>query len=150
MQSLRPSGFDFPTNSVVNFLSPISSPSKIPSNPASPDQKSASPLHSTSNPTTTVPDVSFLLYQLDCSAQFPSLKTIKLKVPKNFLLLTRFYPMFDPFFHVPITSNFSLIALILDVNIAVKTVLIPHGEQNDPASINIYNTVSHQSSPHAK
>ena len=49
---------DCPTNSVVTFLSLISSPSKIPSNPESPDETPASPLQTTNNPTTTVPDVA--------------------------------------------------------------------------------------------
>ena len=52
------SGLDRPTNSVVTFLSPISSHSKKPSNPASPDETPASPLQTTNNPTTTVPDVA--------------------------------------------------------------------------------------------
>ena len=49
---------DLSTTSVVTFLSPISSPSNIPSNPASPDKTPASPLQTTNNPTTTVPDVA--------------------------------------------------------------------------------------------
>ena len=58
--------------------------------------------------------------------------------------------MLDPFFHEPITSNCSPITLFLDVNIAVNTILTAQGEQNDPASINIYNTKSDQSSLHGK
>ena len=53
-----PSGLDLPTTSVVTFLSPISPPAKIPSNPASPDETPASPLQPTNNPTTIVPDVA--------------------------------------------------------------------------------------------
>ena len=49
---------DRSTDSVVTFLSPISPPSKIPSNPASPDKTPASPLQTTNNPTTTVPDLA--------------------------------------------------------------------------------------------
>ena len=49
---------DLPTTSVVTFLSPISPPAKIPSNPASPDETPASPLQPTNNPTTTVSDVA--------------------------------------------------------------------------------------------
>ena len=49
---------DLPTNHVVNFLSPISPPSKLISNPASPDETPAPPLPSTNNPTTTNPDGS--------------------------------------------------------------------------------------------
>ena len=52
---LTPSGSDLPINSVVIFLSPISSPSKLPSNPASPDETPASPLRSTNNPTNVIP-----------------------------------------------------------------------------------------------
>ena len=43
---------------IVTFLSPVSSPSKIPSNPASPDETPASPLQTTINRTTTVPDAA--------------------------------------------------------------------------------------------
>ena len=57
-QPLTPSGLDRPTDSVIFFLSPISSPSKIPSNPASPDKTPASPLQTTNNPTTTLPDLA--------------------------------------------------------------------------------------------
>ena len=57
-QPPAPSGLDRSTNSVFTFLSPISSPSNIPSNPASPDETPASPLQTTNNPTTTVPDVA--------------------------------------------------------------------------------------------
>ena len=53
-----PSGLDCPTNSVVTFLSPISSPSKIPSNPALPDETPASHLQTTNSSTTTVPEVT--------------------------------------------------------------------------------------------
>ena len=49
---------DLPTNSVVTFLSPISSPPKKPSNPASPDETPASFLQTTNNRTTTVPDAA--------------------------------------------------------------------------------------------
>ena len=49
-----PSSFDLPTKSVVTFLSLFSSPSKIPSNPASPDETPATPLRSTNNPTKVI------------------------------------------------------------------------------------------------
>ena len=49
---------DRPTNSVVTFLSPISSLPKIPSNPQSLDETPASPLQTTNNPKTTVSDVA--------------------------------------------------------------------------------------------
>ena len=55
---LTPSGLDLPTNSVVNFLFPISSPSKKPSNPASPNETPALPLPLTSQPPTINPDVA--------------------------------------------------------------------------------------------
>ena len=58
--------------------------------------------------------------------------------------------MFDPFFHVPITSIFSLITLLLDVNISVDPTLTAHEEQKDPASINIFNTVLNPNSQHEK
>ena len=43
-----PSSLDLPTNSAVTFLSPISSRSQIPSNPASPDEPHSLTLPSTS------------------------------------------------------------------------------------------------------
>ena len=58
--------------------------------------------------------------------------------------------MFDLFFHAPITSNFSLITLLLNVNNAVSTALPAHEEQNDPVSIIICNTVENPSSLHEK
>ena len=60
-EDFRPFTFsrlDLPNNSVVTFLSPISSPSKIPSNPASPDETPASPLRSTHNPTNVISDAA--------------------------------------------------------------------------------------------
>ena len=51
------------------------------------------------------PHASLLLPQLDYSSQFPSLKTISLKLQKNFFHLVHFCRMFDPFFHVPTNSN---------------------------------------------
>ena len=91
-----------------------------------------------------------VLPQLDYSSQFRCSKTINLKLQKNFLHLVHFYQTFDPFFHAPITLNSSMITLLLDVNIVENTTLITHGEQNDAASINIYNTVSNQISPLGK
>ena len=54
---LTPSGLDLPTNSVVTFLSSISSP-KIPSNPASLDEPPSLTLLPTSQPPTINPDVA--------------------------------------------------------------------------------------------
>ena len=47
-----------PTNSVVTFLSPISPPSKIPSNPAWPEERPPLTLLQTSQPPTINPDVA--------------------------------------------------------------------------------------------
>ena len=49
---------DLPTDSVVTFLSPIRSPPKILSNPASPDEPPALSLPSTSQPPTINPDIA--------------------------------------------------------------------------------------------
>ena len=49
-------------------------------------------------------------------------------------------------YHVPISSNISLINLFLYVNFAVNTILFAH----DPGSINICNTASNQSSLYGK
>ena len=57
-QPLTPPGLDLPTNSVVTFLSPISSPSKIPSNPASPDGTPTSPLPSIDNLANIIPEAA--------------------------------------------------------------------------------------------
>ena len=93
---------------------------------------------------------SLLPPQLDYTSQFRCLKLINLKLQKNFLHFTRFYPTFDPFYPGLITSNFNLIILLLDANIAVNIIQITHAEQNGPASIRIYNTVSNTNSPHGK
>ena len=58
-QSFTPSRSDLSSNPVVTFFSPISSPSKVPSNPASPDETPASLSQSTNNPTTTISDAAF-------------------------------------------------------------------------------------------
>ena len=55
-RSLTRSGLDLPTSSVVTFLSPIPSPSKMTSNPSSPNDTPALPLPSTSKPPTIKPD----------------------------------------------------------------------------------------------
>ena len=55
---LTPSGLELPTNSVVTFLSPISPPSKTPSNPALPDEPPSLTLLQTSQPPTISPDVA--------------------------------------------------------------------------------------------
>ena len=51
-------GLDLPTKSAVTFLSPISTPSKIPSNPASPGEPPSLTLLSTSQPPTINLDVA--------------------------------------------------------------------------------------------
>ena len=112
LQPLTPSGLDLPTNSVVTFLCRIYSPSKIPSNPASPDETAAPPLRSTNNPTNVIPDaasspstglqLSFSLPENDQS------KTLE-ELPPFFY----FYWTFDYFFHAPINSNFGLTTLLL-------------------------------------
>ena len=55
---LTPSGLDLPTGSGVTFLSPLSSLSQIPSNPASPDEPPSLTLLSTSQPPTKNTDVA--------------------------------------------------------------------------------------------
>ena len=49
---------ELPTNSVVTFLSPISPPSKIPSNPASPEEPPSLTLLQTSQPPIIKPDAA--------------------------------------------------------------------------------------------
>ena len=93
---------------------------------------------------------SLLPPQLDYSSQFRCLQLINLKLQKNFLHFTRFYRTFDPFYPGLITLNFNLVILLLDANIAMNIIQITHAEQNDPASIRVYNTVSNTNSPHGK
>ena len=57
-QPFMPSGLDFSNNLVVTFLSPISSPSKIPFNSASLDETPTSPLKSTNNLTAILPSAT--------------------------------------------------------------------------------------------
>ena len=146
-QPLTPYGLDLPSNSVVTFLSPTSSPSKTLSNPSSTDETPISPLQTTNNPTFTVPDAALspstrLKFPISLHKTDPSKNTEELPPFSSLLSDVR------PLLHAPITSNFSLISLVLDVNITVNTIIVTHGEQNDPASINIYITVSNQNSPH--
>ena len=70
-----------------------------------------------------------IVLQLDYRSQFRCLKTINLELQRNFLHLVHFYRTLDPSFLAPITSKFSLITLFLDVNIAVKIILIINGER---------------------
>ena len=93
---------------------------------------------------------SLLPPQLDYSSQFRSVKTINLNLQTNFLRLAPSYLTFDPFSRAPIVSNFSPISLLLDANIAANIMQTTHAEQNDPASIRIYNTVTNENSPHGK
>ena len=95
-QPLTPSGLDLPTTSVVRFLSPISPPAKIPSNPASPDKTPASPFQPTNNPTTTVPDVaSSSSTGLQFSISLPETDQSKTtgKLPPFHLLLSDVRPL---------------------------------------------------------
>ena len=144
-----PSGLDPPINSVVTFLSVISSPPKIHSNPASPEETPAPALPSTSQPPTITP---YVAPSASIRSQFStsSPEASQSEKPKNFLHSILFILPFDPFYHGLITSNFNLITLLLDVNIAVKITQITHAEQNDPALFNIYNTVSNQISVYGK
>ena len=57
-RTLTPSGLVLATNSVLTFLSPISSSPKIPFNPASPDDPPALSLLPTSQPPTINPDLA--------------------------------------------------------------------------------------------
>ena len=143
-QSFTPSGSDFPPKPIVTFLSSISSP-KIPSEAASPEKKPASPLQSTNNPTTTTYGAAS---SPSTGLQFPISLPEKdqSKAPEELPHLVHFYRTVDRFFHALVTSNFNLIILFLDVNIAVNITLITHAEPNDPGLINIYNTVSNQES----
>ena len=132
---------DLPTNLVVTFLSPISPPSKLPSNPASPDETPTSPLQSTSNPTTREPD---LTSSLSTGLQF-----------SNFLLEndqsenTQELPPFN-FFLSDVRPLLERPNHLTNFNDVMNSTLIAHEEQNDPASIKICNIVSNQSFLHGK
>ena len=72
MQPFAPFGLDIPTNPVVIFLSRISSPSRLPSNPASPHHPPSSTFQPTNNSRTTIPDVApFLSIGLKFSICLP-------------------------------------------------------------------------------
>ena len=84
------------TNSVVTSLSPISSPYKIPSNPASPDETPASRLQTTNNTVTTVPDVassSSTGLQFSISLPKPDQSKTPEKLPPFHLLLSDVRPL---------------------------------------------------------
>ena len=101
---------DRPTNSVVTFLSPISSPSKKPFNPASPDETPASPLQSTNNPTTTVPDVaSSSSTGLQFSISLPKADQSKTteKLPPSHSLLSDLRPLLSRPNHLKLQPDHS-------------------------------------------
>ena len=108
-----------------HFPSPISALAKIPSNPAFPDETPASPLQSTSNPTTLIPDVAPSLTN--------GLQLATSLLENNHPVTAQELPPFNsilidvrPFFHPPLTSKFSPITLLLDVKISVSTTLTAH------------------------
>ena len=93
---------------------------------------------------------SLLSPQLDYSSQFRSVKTINLNLQRDFLRLVPSYLTFDTFFRALLVSNFNQVSLLLDANIGVNIIQTTHAEQNDPASIRNYKTVSNENSPHGK
>ena len=144
-----PSGLDLPTTSVVTFLSLISSPSKIPSNPASHDKTPASPLQFTKNPTTTVPDVaSSSSTGLHFSILLPKTDQSKIteKLPPFQSLLSDAGPLLSMSNHLKLQPDQSALGGQHRRDYYTKT----HAEQNDPASIRIYNKVSNEISPHGR
>ena len=132
---------DRPTTPVVTFLSPITSPSKLPSNTASPDETPASPLQTTNNPTTTAPDVaSPSSTGLQFSISLPKTDQSKTteKLPPFHSLLSDVRLLLSRPNHLKLQPYHSAFGR----NIAVNIIQTTHAEQNDPASIRIYNTVS--------
>ena len=93
------------TNSVVTFLSPISSRSKIPSSPASPDETPASALQTTNNPTAAVPDAAS---SPSTGLQSPNLlpKTDQNKTTEDLLLFSSLLSDVRPLLSRPNHLNF--------------------------------------------
>ena len=119
LQTVTLIGLDLPTNSVVTFLYLISPFSKIPSNPASHDKTPASPLRSTNKTTKVISNPVFhpsagLQLSISLPENDHSKPTDELPPFSSFLSDVR------PFCQSLITSNFNLIILLLDVNIAVQ------------------------------
>ena len=147
-RTLYTKGSDLPTNSGVTFLSPISSPSKIPSNPASLDEPPSLTLLSNSQPPTIHPEVA---PSASTGSQF-SISLLEANQPE----ITQEFPPFSSFltfdrsYQGLITLNFSPINLLKDVNIAVNITRITHAEPNDASLFNTFNTVLSQSSVNGK
>ena len=139
-QPLTPSGLDIPTNPVFTFLSPHL---YLPKYPLAQRRLIIHPSHICNWLRTPElqPQTLLILYQLDYSSRFLSPKKIFQWLHKNCFHLTRFNLMSDPFSHAPITSNFILIAVLLNVNIVVSSKLTRHGRQEDPVSIIICITI---------
>ena len=123
-------------------------PSKIPSNPASPDYTPASPLQTTNNPT-TVPDVAS---PASTGLQF-SISLRENNQPKP----TDGLPPFSSFLSDvrPLPSRPNRLKLQPDQSVLGRqhrreyyTNHTP--EQNDPVSVRKYNTVSNKNSPDGK
>ena len=101
---------DLPTTSVVTFLSPISPPAKIPSNPASPDETPASPLQITNNPTTTVREVApSSSTELQFSISLPRTDQSKTteKLPRFHWLLSDVRPLLSRSNHLKLQPDHS-------------------------------------------
>ena len=132
-------------------LSPISSPSKIPSNPALPDEKPTSPLKPTNNPTTTLPDVnSSLLTGLQFSISLPENDQSEntQELPPFNSLLSDVRPLLSRPNHLKFQPNHSILGRQhrreYYTNRARRTKRARFNHTN------IYNTVSNQSSLHGK
>ena len=73
-----------------------------------------------------------LPHQLAHNSPFLHLKLVNPKILKNFLHLVPSYLTFDPFYQGLITSNFNVISLLLDVNIAVNITQITPSRTKRP------------------
>ena len=111
---LRLPALDLGTNPVVTVLSPISSPLKVHSNPASPGETPASQLQSTNNPTNTIPHCSIapsvstgLQYSIAIPENDQSEKTQEL--PPFNSLLSDVRPIFSRPNHLKFQPDYSIL-----------------------------------------
>ena len=149
---LAPSGLDLPTNSVVTFLSPISSPPNFPSNPASPDEPPALSLLPTSQLPTMNPDVA-LSTSIDSQLSISSAETSQSENTQELLPFSSFLSDVRPLLsrpnHLKLQPDQSVLGRQHRREYSTNHA-ITHAERNDPAFINIYNTVSCQNSVNGK
>ena len=143
---------ELPTNFVITFLSPISSPPNLPSNPASPDEPPALSLLPTSQPPTVDPDVApstSIGSHFSISAPEASQSENTQELPPFSSPLSDIRPFLPRPNHLKLQSDQSALGR-QHRRECYTNHAITHTEENDPALMDNYNTVSNQNSLNGK